>query len=223
MTQSQKVYEYVMNKITLGEWKSGDKIYSENVLAQELDVSRIAVRESYEKLSGMGLLLKVKGSGTYVTEINLDEFMKKLVLCISINSNDLMNILNFRLNFETSNMNDFIDNHSENDVRKLHELYEKMLDNVDNESFYEYDFDFHKVIAEGTGNPVIVSVNNFLNNMLLKAQETIHENVGSHIGVKYHKLILEAIIAKDKELATLLMKRHIEATIDKIVKGKEYK
>ena len=216
MTQSKKVFDFIMEKIQAGEWKAGDKIYSENELVAELDVSRIAVRESYEKLSGMGLIIKVKGSGTYVAELDLEDYMKKIMLCVSMTDSDLMNLLDFRVNFESGNMADFMKNHTEEDVKQLHELYEKMLENRENTDFFVYDFEFHRTIAKGTRNPIILAVHDFLNSMLLKSQETINHKVGADIGTKYHKLILEAIEEKDCELATLLMRRHIEATIERV-------
>ncbi|MCG8482984.1 MAG: FadR family transcriptional regulator [Clostridia bacterium] len=219
MTQSKKVYDFIMTKIQSGEWKAGDKILSENELVAQLDVSRIAVRESCEKLAGMGLIQKVKGSGTYVAELNLEDYMKKIMLCVSMTDSDLMNLLDFRVNFESSNVADFMKNHTEEDVKELHYLYDKMLANRENGDFFKYDFEFHRTIAKGTKNPIILAVHDFLNSMLFKSQETINYKVGPDIGTKYHKLILEAIEEKDSELATLLMRRHIEATIDRIKKN----
>ncbi|MGL5057854.1 MAG: FadR/GntR family transcriptional regulator [Fusobacteriaceae bacterium] len=63
---SDKVFEYIEEKIVKGIWKEGDKIESENQLAKELNVSRVSVREAISKMVAMGILLKKKGGGSFV-------------------------------------------------------------------------------------------------------------------------------------------------------------
>ncbi|MGL6114112.1 MAG: FadR/GntR family transcriptional regulator, partial [Cetobacterium sp.] len=46
---SDKVFKYIESKIIQGIWKQGDRIDSENQLAEELKVSRVSVREAIGK------------------------------------------------------------------------------------------------------------------------------------------------------------------------------
>lgn len=48
---SDKVLEKIQEKIFSGEWKPGQKIMSETKLAEDLNVSRVSVREAIEKLA----------------------------------------------------------------------------------------------------------------------------------------------------------------------------
>lgn len=57
---SDKVFKYIEEKIVLGIWKEGNKIDSENQLAEELMVSRVSVREAIGKMVAMGILYKKK-------------------------------------------------------------------------------------------------------------------------------------------------------------------
>ena len=77
---SEKVFEYLKEKIMSGEWKDGEQITPEIQLAKELEVGRNAVREAIEKLVGMKVLVKKKGKGTFVQSKLIDlEFNNMLI------------------------------------------------------------------------------------------------------------------------------------------------
>lgn len=61
------IREWVRRKIESGEYRSGDKIPSENVLAKEFSISRQTVRQALGALENEGILRRMKGSGTYVS------------------------------------------------------------------------------------------------------------------------------------------------------------
>ncbi|MCF0131934.1 MAG: GntR family transcriptional regulator [Pseudobutyrivibrio sp.] len=62
------IVEDIKAKIGSGELKPKDKIHSENELSEEYGLSRQTVRHSIAVLEEEGLVRKVKGSGTYVTD-----------------------------------------------------------------------------------------------------------------------------------------------------------
>ncbi len=217
-TQNEKVYNFIFNKIQSKEWNPGDKVLSENELCKKLNVSRIAVREATEKLAGLGLVNKIKGSGTFISKIDLDSILEKMTLCINLEIKDVEDILKFRLHYEPSYIKDFINNHSPEDIKELETIFAEMEVNKDNETFYHLDYKFHKLIAKGTQNTVTLYVYSFLEQLLLQSHFVINKKVGPSIGLKYHSLILEAIKEKDTKMAKLLMERHIMATIKEIHK-----
>lgn len=62
----QKLKEYLTEKIRTQEWKTGDKICSENELAEQFSISRHTVRQAISELAADGWLYKVQGKGTFV-------------------------------------------------------------------------------------------------------------------------------------------------------------
>lgn len=213
-TQSNKVYEYVLQKIKTNKWVTGERIYSENELCKRLEVSRIAVRGALEKLSALGILEKKKGAGTYVSEIDISSIVGNIVPLMTLKPMDILDVLRFRLYFETGNINEFMKYHDAEDVERLKATYEQMKIHVtDNKDFYIADFEFHTIIAEGTKNPIVISINEMLTGILVASQELTNLRIGPEIGLKYHGDIIDAIEQDDSEMATLLMTRHIEATI----------
>jgi len=62
----QILKEYITETITKNELKPGDRIFSENVLAEKFGVSRHTVRQAVGELVSEGWLFRVHGKGTFV-------------------------------------------------------------------------------------------------------------------------------------------------------------
>ncbi|KMM37243.1 FadR/GntR family transcriptional regulator [Guptibacillus hwajinpoensis] len=215
---TEKVYEYIMEKIVSNEWKSKTRITSEIQLASDLNVSRISVRHALEKLVALGILEKKRGSGTVVNEIKPSMLLKNLVPIITLSENDVKDILEFRIQFEYGNIKMFMKNCGQEEINKLKNHYEDMKLNYDNpEKYYLYDFYFHQEIAIGTKNPIVISINEILQSILKYNMKQLYHDVGPDIALHYHEQILKAIEKGDTEMASLLMVRHLEEALENLV------
>ena len=65
-----QITNYVEDLILCGKYLPGDKIPSENELADKFNTTRTTVRKALDDLE-KGLLTKIFGVGTFVTEINI--------------------------------------------------------------------------------------------------------------------------------------------------------
>lgn len=63
-----EIYEYLKNKILNDEFKSGEKLPSENELTSLFEVSRNTVRRAINQLSFEGLVASVHGKGVFILE-----------------------------------------------------------------------------------------------------------------------------------------------------------
>ena len=66
-----KVYQYILEKIQNGEFLEGALIPKEVDLSEQFHVSRPTVRQALDLLAREGLLVRVKGSGTFVSQSKL--------------------------------------------------------------------------------------------------------------------------------------------------------
>ena len=66
MSTSDEVFRVLHDRIMSGELKPGDKLPPQNLLAEQLSVSRNTLREAIHKLTVMGLLAAKPGVGTSV-------------------------------------------------------------------------------------------------------------------------------------------------------------
>lgn len=215
----EKVYDYTMEKIVSKQWKAGMKIMSENQLAKELDVSRISVRQALEKLVAFGLLVKKQGSGTVVNEIDSSSLFKNLVPILALAENDIQAILQFRVYFEPANVIMFMQNYDDNILTRLKVCYENMVANYDDpEKYHLYDYEFHNLIAKGTKNPIVLGISEILHSILKYNLKQLYQDLGPERAKYYHQQIIYAIENKDGEMASLLMKRHIEEGLNNLSK-----
>lgn len=216
-SQKKKVYNFVIEQIKGNRWMPGEKIYTEKELCEKLDVSRIAVREALGQCAALGILEKRKGAGTYISKINISSVLENIVPLMSIRVPELMDVLRFRLYFEPGNTVEFLKSCTEEDIEELEDTYRRMLANsTERDAFYSADYEFHALLARGTGNPVVISISNMLTGVLMSSQRMTNLKIGPEVGLKYHKEILTAIRDRDAEMAALLMTRHIEATIQHV-------
>jgi GntR family transcriptional regulator len=71
-TSSKPLYsqmeDLIRENLTTRKWAPGSPIASENELSREYGISRVTVRNVITKLVQQGLLFRIPGKGTYVTE-----------------------------------------------------------------------------------------------------------------------------------------------------------
>jgi len=64
-----KIKQHIYSKIASGEWPENHPVSSENALASQFNVSRMTARRALQELADEGLVLRSKGSGTYVAPL----------------------------------------------------------------------------------------------------------------------------------------------------------
>lgn len=224
MNTSEIVYRTIEEKIFNKEWTPGMKIASENQLSQELGVSRMSVREAIEKMVALNVLTKKQGGGTFVNELSPSIYLNSLIPMLLFDNDNLLDVLEFREVIEVDSARLCAERCDEETIGVLESCYQIMCDN-NNKSpeFSNADYQFHMEIAKGTKNSLIIKVNSILTDIWKFQQKEINRYLGPSGGVQEHKKILDAIKARDSELAALFMKRHIERTYNEIftIKARE--
>ena len=214
---SDIVYDFICAKIRDGEWSPGSKIWTEKEISAHLGVSKIAVRSAVGMLVAASVLRRKQGSGTFVEE-NAGGVVIMHNPTHVPNVQELVEILQFRLFFEVSNVELFIQNANEDDLAALQTVHDQLIAcNRDSEVFYQLDFEFHKLLAEGTHNSYISSIYELIHDTLQQNLQFLHQIIGPSSALEYHPLIMKYIKKKDAEIAPLLMRRHMEHAIEEIL------
>lgn len=63
-----KIFEYYKNQILTNQMKSGQKMPTEEAICEFFNASRITTRHGLEMLVNQGLIVKIQGKGTFVSE-----------------------------------------------------------------------------------------------------------------------------------------------------------
>jgi GntR family transcriptional regulator len=67
-----QIAESLLDKIESGELVPGDRLPSERELSEKLGVNRLTLRRAFRVLEDQGLLIRRRGSGTYVAESKIE-------------------------------------------------------------------------------------------------------------------------------------------------------
>lgn len=209
------VYDYIVNKIQSGEWRAETRIMPELKLAEQLGVSRVAVRDAIQKLTGMSVLRKLQGSGTYVEKVDMGSLMNALRPMAFISDTELLEIMEFRTYFEPGNVRQFIRNCSNEDITALERNYEDLLVHRENPvAFHQLDHDFHLMIAKGTQNSFVIRISDFYVDLIKTQQLYISTRLGPDIALEDHLLIIRFLRERDENLAALHMERHVKRALE---------
>lgn len=220
-TPSNRVYTFILDKIRSGHWPVNSKILTEPQLCETLNVSRVAVREAIERLSALGLLAKKQGSGTFVAEVTMTDFINSLLPVLMIDKKDILTILEFRRYFEYGTVDMFTKYHEPEELRRLEENYDKYAEaiasgNLDSEYTGQLDFEFHRIIALGSHNNFAIKTSEVI--MEIMRQHLIYFSVTNYTAnaVVYHREIVRAIKMGESTIASNYMQKHIDLVIARI-------
>ena len=211
-----QVFQQMKGLIIDGEWVPGDKIPSENELADQFDVSRITVRQALQRLSVMGLIETRLGEGSFVKAINAGDSMNALIPTMYLGENSVTEIIEFREIIETECAGLAAKKAVKKDISELRLLWEKMnncKELSDLKGFAKADLDFHFKIAEITNNPLIIKTNLILRDVLEHAMRETINKMGCENGLYYHKKLIDEIEIHDVKEASKTMREHIEKNI----------
>ncbi len=209
------VYEQIMEQILKGEWAPGSKIPSENELSRLLGVSRISIREAFQRLVSLGILETRQGDGTYVKEFTPGVYMNSLIPLCVLDPVDLMEVMEYRKITEIETSGLAAERATQADIDELQEIYDRMQASQDDISaFAAEDLNFHLAMAKASKNSLIIKVNQVVKNILTISMGDIVTSLGTDMGLYYHKQLIDAVIQRDSELAKKVMAEHIEETIE---------
>jgi len=207
----EQVFEQLKELIINNEWKKGEKIPSENELAASFGVSRITVRQALQKLTALGLIETRFGEGSFIKETAPGISMNQLIPIAYLNENSLQEILEYRKVIEGNVAELAAQKASPEEIEKLEEAYKRMEQVKDDlEKFSKADLKFHLLLANMTGNSLIIQTFHIFNDVLDRAFSQIVSKRGNTAGIYYHKLLLEAVKSRNSSQAKRIMDEHME-------------
>jgi len=205
-----------------GVWKAGEKLPSENELCTTFGVSRVTVRAAIQQLEILGLVETKHGGGNFVKEFSTINAMEAFHPLIQISENqDIITILEYRKIVEKGTIGLVVPKITPKDIESLEETYSMMVALANTGKSVKQasaDHLFHYRLAQMANNPIITKVYEIINVILSSAMVEIVELLGTDLGLRYHRQLIDALKSGDKSLCESLMEAHIEETIQSILK-----
>ena len=160
--KSEKVYKIIMKQIKdivkSGELKRGDKLPSERELALRLNVSRTSVREAIKALETLGLVESKHGGGNYIKNDFEDILLEPLSIAFMLLGSNNSEILELRKVIEPEVASMAAKNITENEIKELENIIEKLSKTTDSKICASLDKEFHYVIAKASKNHLLSTI-----------------------------------------------------------------
>ena len=212
-----QVFRQLRDQVLRRTWPPGSKIPSEHELARSMGVSRVSLREGIQRLASIGILETRHGEGTFVRELTGDIYFNPLIPLLALDPADVFYVLEYRRIVERGTAALAAERATGQDLADLEAVYDRMQATRDDVAeFARADLEFHLVLAKATANPVLIKVNNVLRSVLSISMENIVSTLGVLDGLHYHRLLIEAVRARDAQEAERLMEEHVVRTIDRL-------
>jgi GntR family transcriptional repressor for pyruvate dehydrogenase complex len=217
VVRTSRLYEQIVQQIeesvVKGTLKPGDQLPAERELAQQLGVSRTAVREAVKTLREKGLVEAYSGRGTFITDGTTQAARQSFDLMVKLGQPEGSPYLaELRLILEPGIAAMAALRASAEDIARMRKAVEAMERTQRNpDAYIEADLDFHLAVAEAAGNPLILSLIDSIVG-LLRGQRIKIFNLegGAQRGQVHHKRILKAVESRDAEMANTAMRSHLE-------------
>lgn len=220
---SEEIAKQIMDLISSGNLVPGQRLPSERELCETFGASRSSVREALRCLSIVGVLYARVGDGTSVA-VDGKKFLRNIIEWRLITErHDIENLLEVRIALEGVSAAKAASHATEEDIEMLRKLLAKMKASIDdNKTFASLDLQFHEMLANMSGNALLVDLIALIRSQLLKAVYTVL--LVPHalpLAYKEHLAIFEAIERHDSVAASKAMQAHLEAHLRRFAKAGE--
>jgi DNA-binding FadR family transcriptional regulator len=191
----------------------GDRLPAERELAAQLGVSRNTVREAVAALTQVGVLDSRIGAGTYVTELRPATLFASTSFAVDLLRDGRMGeVLEVRRCLEAYATGRAAGRITVDQLDNLERLMDLMSTRAAPiAERIRSDFEFHRIIAEASGNTILAELLDSVRGRALPASRwrgATDPTAAERMHVE-HRMIYQALVARDAELAATLAAAHI--------------
>lgn len=214
----RQVVDQFQEQVRAGKLRPGDKLPPERELATQFGVGRNSVREALRELEMLGLVASRHGEGTFVASPSAEALMVPFRAVIELSSTASDSVMEFRRAFEPGIAALAAENVTEESARLLHAALVEFEDRVRNGSpdVEAADADFHLMTGQVTGNPTVIGVHSALYALMKDFRSRLNRSsyAPADSAVAGHRLIYDAIVAREPAAASAAMREHLDDVSD---------
>lgn len=212
-SQQKQVIIEIKNLINNKNLEPGDKLPSERMLSEKMEVSRSLIREAIQKLEFYGLLKSIPQSGTFVANIGVIAMNGMIDDILGLEDPDFKSLVETRILLELETVQLAAIRRTENDLVIIKKALDAHIEKLQQgKDAVQEDLLFHLAIAKASGN---TTMNTFL---LSITPEIIINFKKYHVCdpaldqtiIEEHHLIFEAIKDQNPQEAKNRLKLHFK-------------
>ena len=200
---TEKIYEKIVN----GEIAPGERLPSETELSEQLGVGRPTVREAFNRLIGMGLVMR----GDYTMIVAPDSSMSARagLTPLFLEQWEGGELYQARIMIEEDIVELVMENARPEEIDTLRAINVKLLEgHLSESSYYDVDMEFHAQLAKLSGNQIMMEISRIISNMFQRYKpqiEQLHEV--QRMTYQDHACLIDAIENHDLTEARLIIQR----------------
>lgn len=217
---SNTVVGYIRQMLAEGKFVPGDRLPAERNLAEDLGVGRNSIREALREMEMMGLVEARRGSGTFVRKVDPTALMAPFRSVISLSGAVVDDVIEFRLAFEPEMAALAATNADDKGIADLQRALRRFDDALESDGEpHTADLDFHEVVAQCTGNPLMIAVHHALAQLFAELRTRLSDNTyqPDNRVARGHQALFGAIVAGDPDAARDVMRQHIVEAHDSLL------
>ena len=192
------VYEELKHRILIGDIHPGTRMM-EVELANELGVSRTPIREAIRNLEKEGLVTIEPRRGAYASKLAMKDVI------------DILEVRQELEGFAASLAAGRMTKEHKEKLENINNIYKSAVDAGSTEEMVRLDSDFHRLIVESCGNPVLLRMITQLQEMVLRFRYLYYEDLErAKEQPAAHQFIIDALASGDAERSRKAARDHID-------------
>ena len=211
---SEEVAEQLKESIVSGHFNPGEKLPSERDLAEQFQVSRVAIREALRKLEHAGFIVIRQGvtGGAYVTDLTFEYLVNAFLDLFLADKISIPELHHVRLLIEPEVARLAASNTTSEYAQRLKEALDiEELPITSLSADVDRKQRVHFILAEMCGNRFFEALMRSLLGLTKEVVEAVNPDPDYVHPKGMHRSVVEAVVAGNAEAAAEAMKKH---TID---------
>jgi DNA-binding FadR family transcriptional regulator len=208
---SADVADQLKQSILMGDFKAGDKLPAERDLAEQFQVSRVAIREALQKLEHSGFIVIRQGAtgGAYATDLTFEYLVNAFLDLFLADKISIPELRQVRLIIEPEVARLAASRITPEYAQRLkHVLEVEELPISSLSEDMERKQKAHIILAEMSGNRILEALVRSLMGLTRRAVEAAEADPRFMHPAGMHHPIVRAVLKGDAEAAASAMKKH---------------
>ncbi len=210
----ESVIDEIKRRIADGTLAPGQRLPSNQQLSQELNVGVSSVREALRTLATSGVVSIKQGSGVFVSlQLPSPGELRQRFTITEVTS--LSHLMEARRIIEPEVAALAAERATPEQIHTIQDYAQQMNRNFRaGRDWMEADLGFHQSLYISAGNPIIESMLQHVNDLLIDSRrETMRDRQVTERSCQYHLMIASAIADRKPMLARAMMQEHMEDAI----------
>jgi GntR family transcriptional regulator, transcriptional repressor for pyruvate dehydrogenase complex len=217
-TMTTRVVESLINFIWTSNLRPGDSLPSAEKLQETLGVSRPVIREALKILEGRNIVEAINGKGTILRDTDQTTLADFFCHAVQIRPKSTLELMEVRRGIEVQSVVLAAQRRTDQQALAIQGTVQEMEKNIANLAQYAtLDMRLHLQIAEASQNSMLFflvdSLREALEKSVIEGMRQRHTEEAHARVQELHKLLADAVVARDGDRAAEIMSAHFEEAI----------